>query len=231
MCYPGSGKTSYANYRYGIQHVVAADDYFDINHGGEFVPTEIKHAHDYCQSEVMKRLYRQETVVVANTHSTYWQIWDKITPVLFDKNLPHKIVFAVMPEQNSTTLVRRCVHGCTKPKIVHYIHNIQYMLSLGPITSLNVLKYGNMGIAEWSSSSYQMMIDNKENMRGDEEEKEETKRKRRRRGGGRGRGRGRYRQADLCQKSFNSFDYGLWMDAEDIDRFKIGSNIKRIRIY
>eukprot|EP01083_Nonionella_stella_P021545 59725_1 len=152
---PGSGKTSYANYRYGKQCVVAADDYFDVHYSGQFVGADVKEAHRYCQEQVLARLYKNETVVVANTHSNYWQLYDKIIPVIFDNTLPHKIVFAVMPETNATTLVRRCVHVVTKPKIMEYTQSIRYMLRDGGVISTDkVLKYGRQKIDMNGQSLY-----------------------------------------------------------------------------
>lgn len=65
---PGSGKSTLA----GIiapNANVAADDYFDIVHGGKFVLEEIATAHTFCKTTC--KIYMQEGRKVIAIHNTF----------------------------------------------------------------------------------------------------------------------------------------------------------------
>lgn len=73
---PGSGKSTLAKTLCDATggEAFAADDYFDLYHDGEFIPSKIKSAHIWCQeqAEVSMR------VGVGNVfiHNTFTQEWE-----------------------------------------------------------------------------------------------------------------------------------------------------------
>ncbi|ETO05074.1 nedd4-binding protein, partial [Reticulomyxa filosa] len=129
---PGSGKTSWCNGRYGKQYVISADEYFEEYHDGQFVPQEIGNAHSYCEEKMFAYLQDTENypcVCVANTHTHWWELYSKIVTVVLSPEtpqleFPHKIVFVVMPEQNTKAMAQRCAHDVPKFKIETMTHQI-----------------------------------------------------------------------------------------------------------
>lgn len=71
---PGAGKTTFANMigaALGDQaRVVAADDWFDQYCGGNFDPSKLGEAHDWCRSETERALQSGRSVIVHNTFTT-----------------------------------------------------------------------------------------------------------------------------------------------------------------
>lgn len=66
---PGCGKTTFAEVIGGAS--VAADDYFDKFHDGQFDASRLRNAHEWCQSTVDEWMsYRQPLIVVHNTFTT-----------------------------------------------------------------------------------------------------------------------------------------------------------------
>lgn len=65
---PGSGKTSLAESLFDFS--VAADEYFDLMHGGEFIDEKIPRAHRWCRECVEMWMIRQvDNIAVHNTFS------------------------------------------------------------------------------------------------------------------------------------------------------------------
>lgn len=144
---PGSGKTTWAKYRYGEHQVFAADDYFDEFHGGEFVGKEIGKAHEYCTNKCLTRLFNLETVVVNNTNLTLQEMNSYVCAVIFGK-LPHKIVFANFfnakrnVDSYSAALAERNAHGVTQGKVKAMIGNVRKWRKNGPATIKRVISAG-----------------------------------------------------------------------------------------
>lgn len=73
---PGSGKTTLAN-TICPDHSIAADDYFDHYHQGEFVPEKLRRAHRWCQDQVDAWMSdRVATICVHNTFTQEWEMSD-----------------------------------------------------------------------------------------------------------------------------------------------------------
>ncbi len=68
----GSGKSTVANLISG--YVVSADDYFMVDGIYKFDPSQLKSAHQYCQSLVETHMERGVNVVVANTFTRKWEM-------------------------------------------------------------------------------------------------------------------------------------------------------------
>ena len=70
---PGSGKSTLARSLGGFN--VEADDYFlTINGEYEFDPSQLKHAHQWCQSECEEAMQHKLKVVVSNTFTQEWEM-------------------------------------------------------------------------------------------------------------------------------------------------------------
>lgn len=70
---PGSGKTTLGKTIAGT-YCYAADDYFDLFHDGEFVPSKIKSAHKHCHLMVETALSDDVPfVAVTNTFTQEWE--------------------------------------------------------------------------------------------------------------------------------------------------------------
>ena len=95
------------------QNRIAADDYFDRFFQGTFRPGYLGVAHEWCRDCVLKRLLSNNVNVVChNTNITYEEINEHIFPIIFSNHrLCHKIVFAIMPQQNIKILAKRNLHG------------------------------------------------------------------------------------------------------------------------
>lgn len=73
--HPGSGKTTLARTEYGFHILCEADHYFEEDDGTYcYRPSEIRHAHEWCQSQVRTYLEMGEPVVVANTFTFLWEL-------------------------------------------------------------------------------------------------------------------------------------------------------------
>ena len=71
---PGSGKTTLGKSIAGT-YCYAADDYFDLFHDGEFVPSKLKAAHNHCHLMVETALSDDVPfVAVANTFTCEWEM-------------------------------------------------------------------------------------------------------------------------------------------------------------
>lgn len=73
---PGSGKSTMAQgyVMAGFKHF-EADMFFVDAHGNyNFVPSNIKHAHQWCQDQVRKALVEGYDVVVSNTFTQKWEM-------------------------------------------------------------------------------------------------------------------------------------------------------------
>eukprot|EP00484_Ammonia_sp_Unknown_P030212 CAMPEP_0197029140 /NCGR_PEP_ID=MMETSP1384-20130603/8649_1 /TAXON_ID=29189 /ORGANISM="Ammonia sp." /LENGTH=797 /DNA_ID=CAMNT_0042458245 /DNA_START=28 /DNA_END=2421 /DNA_ORIENTATION=- len=146
---PGSGKTTWAKIRLsnGFQsqqeYVIAADDYFDKFLRGEFNPAHLGKAHNWAQKTVDAALRAGFNVVANNTHTTLPEMNWYVSRAVFG-GLPHKIVFAVMPEMNTATLVRRGLHGVPPKKLKEMNFRLRKWLDRHPPSISAVLRAGAM---------------------------------------------------------------------------------------
>ena len=71
---PGCGKTTLANKL--CDYVFSADDYFEDEDGNyNFIPSEIKQAHEWCQAQVKYHMQANSTTIgVANTFTESWEM-------------------------------------------------------------------------------------------------------------------------------------------------------------
>lgn len=123
---PGSGKTTWARYKYGRDAVVAADDWFERFNGGQYDVKRIGDAHRWCQDQVRQRLFAGQSAVANNTNTTLAEMFEYVAAVEFG-GLPHAIVFARMPEQRPAVLEQRTKHGVPLKKIKQMVQRMQRM--------------------------------------------------------------------------------------------------------
>jgi len=120
---PGSGKTTWARYVYGEEAVIAADDWFDKFNEGAFNRKHLSTAHNWCKSQILNRLERNENAVCNNTNTTLSEMYELTAAVYFGQ-LPHKIVFAIMPELNAKVLFKRNAHSVPLKSIKNMLRNL-----------------------------------------------------------------------------------------------------------
>ena len=166
---PGSGKTTWAKERCNITEsahdianeanktklneyrknyplpVIAADDYFTMFNNDEYDVKLISKAHEWCRTQIFNKLMNGETVVVNNTNTQLQEMHDYVSYTIFS-NLPHKIVFAVMPQLNADLLEKRNGHGVPAKKIKQMKGRFLRWYKKGQITNppsiSNVIKAG-----------------------------------------------------------------------------------------
>ena len=139
---PGSGKSTWAKTRVSKKDmVIAADDYFDKFNDGNFDAKLLQKAHDWAQTKVSNALKAGQSVVANNTNTTLSEMHAYITKAVFS-GYPHKIVFAVMPEQNIKVLAKRGLHGVSAKKIKEMLKRMSYWMNKYPPSIEKVLKAG-----------------------------------------------------------------------------------------
>merc|ERR1719477_558838 len=141
---PGSGKSTWAKLRLGKERAcdgIAADDYFDKFNDGKFDPSLLGQAHEWCRTEVEKALMAGRSVVAANTNTTLQEMHAYVTKVVFG-GLPHKIVFAVMPERNIDVLTKRGLHNVPPKSCKDMLKRMALWMKRGPPTIRGVLRAG-----------------------------------------------------------------------------------------
>lgn len=69
---PGAGKTTLAGNL--ATKCIAADDYFDINFGGEFKPHLLGEAHSFCKLNTEAWMQEGHDVAVHNTFTQEWEM-------------------------------------------------------------------------------------------------------------------------------------------------------------
>lgn len=137
---PGSGKSTFANQRYGISAVIEADQYFTrIN--SKFKYNALSDAHQWVHQRMVERLNNHHTCVIANTHCQWWQLYSKIAFAI-THNISHKIVFHLMPEKNIKILLKRNTHEVPQKILKQYIHKLSVLQSEGPPSILKILSKG-----------------------------------------------------------------------------------------
>ena len=70
---PGSGKSTYAK-KLGLVNHFEADMYFIKDGSYRFDPSQIKEAHEWCQSQTREAIKRGDSVVVSNTFTQHWEM-------------------------------------------------------------------------------------------------------------------------------------------------------------
>jgi len=141
---PGAGKTTWARLRMGEDRrdlVIAADDYFDIFNGGEFDPKLLGKAHEWAQSKVEKALFSGQSVVANNTNTMLSEMNAYVAKVVLGE-LPHKVVFALMPERNLDVLCKRGLHGVPMKSLKDMNKRMTRTLKWGHPTIERVMKAG-----------------------------------------------------------------------------------------
>jgi predicted kinase len=70
---PGAGKNTFGKLM--TNHVVSADDYFDVVWDGVFSSDKLHDAHQWCQNIVENRMRNYwQAIVVANTFTQDWEM-------------------------------------------------------------------------------------------------------------------------------------------------------------
>eukprot|EP01084_Bolivina_argentea_P219165 371785_1 len=138
---PGSGKSTWAKIRTDAKTVIAADDYFDKFNNGKFDVKLLSKAHEWCQKSIFNACKSGQNAVANNTNTTLSEMHAYVTKIIFG-NLPHKIVFAVMQEQNIKVLSSRGLHGVPVKKIKEMLRRMNYWLQKGPPSIHSVLRAG-----------------------------------------------------------------------------------------
>lgn len=77
---PGAGKSTIAHL-IEDDFNIAADDYFDQFHSGEFIPSKIKKAHEWCKDTVEEWMSdyvvgQPERIAIHNTFTQQWEMED-----------------------------------------------------------------------------------------------------------------------------------------------------------
>lgn len=77
---PGAGKSTVASL-IEEEFNIAADDYFDLFYDGEFVPSKIKQAHEWCKESVEEWMSQYvvgqpDRIAVHNTFTQQWEMED-----------------------------------------------------------------------------------------------------------------------------------------------------------
>ena len=93
------------------------------------------------QNKVSTALKAGYSVVANNTNTTLSEMHAYVTMVVFGQ-LPHKIVFALMPEQNVQTLTRRNVHHVPQKKVREMLKRMNIWLRKSKPSVHNVLRAG-----------------------------------------------------------------------------------------
>lgn len=71
---PGAGKSTVGEKIAGA-YCFSADDFFDDNYNGKFIPSKLENAHMYCNDNVRKAMeYGVEEIAVANTFTREWEV-------------------------------------------------------------------------------------------------------------------------------------------------------------
>lgn len=79
---PGSGKSTFSNFIWNDYAICEADKFFYDSEGHYlFEPSKLKQAHEWCQSEVEKRMQENQNnpqyypeIVVSNTFTQEWEM-------------------------------------------------------------------------------------------------------------------------------------------------------------
>jgi len=141
---PGSGKSTWARLRMALEtenRVFAADDYFDGFNDGKFDPKLLGKAHEWCQDQVDEALKAGLSVVANNTNTMLQEMNAYVSKAVFGK-LPHKLVFAVMPERDLNVLQKRGLHGVPMKSLKDMNKRMTKMLKKGCPSIRAVMKAG-----------------------------------------------------------------------------------------
>jgi len=79
---PGSGKSTLARKlakQLNIEHYEADMFFTDSDGNYKFDPQRIMPAHEWCTRQVMDELYNDNSVIVSNTFTRFWEIEDYLT--------------------------------------------------------------------------------------------------------------------------------------------------------
>ena len=159
---PGSGKTTWSKIRLTNRYknnCIAADDYFDKFNNGDFNVKLLSKAHNWCKTEIFKKLKTGENVIVNNTNTTLSEMYDYVIKAIFG-GYPYKVVFAIMPETNAHTLTRRGLHGVPSKKIKQMLSRMNYWMNKGPPTIYSVFKSGPFTRNRFGKSNQEKIIYN-----------------------------------------------------------------------
>ena len=143
---PGSGKTTWAKIRTNNlintnNSILSADLYFEKFLNG-FDMSKIGDAHMWCQKEIRKELDLGNTCVANNTNTTLQEMNWYINQIEMT-NLPHKIVFVIMPERKIEILLERGQHDVPRKTLINMNKRLGRMLKRNDTPSIqSILKAG-----------------------------------------------------------------------------------------
>lgn len=70
---PGSGKST-LGFKIADMYSFAADDFFDENYGGKFIPSKLSQAHQWCYQKVRNAMVAEASdIAVCNTFTQFWE--------------------------------------------------------------------------------------------------------------------------------------------------------------
>lgn len=107
---PGSGKSTLAR-QIAPNANFAADDYFDLFHDGEFVPSKIKAAHNHCHLMVETALSDEMPFVAV--HNTFTQQWEYQPYLDLAEKYGYRVHMMVVENQHNG----ESVHGVSQEVI------------------------------------------------------------------------------------------------------------------